>query len=115
MDSLIPSGKISNLRQGTFVGSVAEDFGVEMTQNIFHAQIIVDIKKIKSEEKEYKEIPIIKNFTNPNTGEDEMDRIIEANYYQIKNDVTKIIADELKRIANDPKLSHLLPQKEENS
>jgi len=113
MDSLIPSGKIANLRQGTFVGSVAEDFGVEMTQNIFHAKILVDIKKRKEQEKQYQKIPIIKNFTNPKTGKDEMKKIIEANYYQIKNDVTQIVADELQRIADDPKLAHLLPKQDE--
>jgi hypothetical protein len=115
MDCLIPAGKIANLRQGTFVGSVAEDFGVEMIQNIFHSKIVVDIKKIKAEEKKYKDIPIIKNFTNPTTGKDEMKEIIEANYQQIKDDVTQIIEDELERIANDPKLFHLLPQKDDEN
>jgi len=44
-----------------------------------------------------------------------MKEIIEANCQRIKNDVTQIIEDKLERIANDPKLFHLLPQKEDES
>mgnify|MGYP006924815407 CR=1 FL=1 len=38
MDSLIPASKIANLSQGAFVGSVADNFGEEIEQKIFHAR-----------------------------------------------------------------------------
>ena len=35
---------------------------------------------------------------------------IEANYKQIKLDIVSIVADEMERIKNDPKLQHLIPK-----
>ena len=46
LDSLIPASKIANISQGTFVGSVADNFGEEIDQKIFHARIIVDSAKV---------------------------------------------------------------------
>ena len=54
LDSLIPASKIANLSQGTFVGSVADNFGAEIDQKIFHARIIVDSEKVAAETKAYK-------------------------------------------------------------
>ena len=51
LDSLIPASKISNLSQGTFVGSVSDNFGEKIDQKIFHAEIIVDHAKVSAEEK----------------------------------------------------------------
>lgn len=42
MDSLIPTGKISNLTQGMFVGTVSDNFDERIEQKIFHAEIVVD-------------------------------------------------------------------------
>ncbi|MGL4364630.1 MAG: conjugal transfer protein MobC [Bacteroidales bacterium] len=109
MDSLIPAGKIANLRQGVFVGSVAEDFGVEMTQNIFHAKIMVDIEKIKAEEKKYIKLPVITELKDKD-GNDILEQKIEDNYRQIKNDVIRIVEDEMERISNDPNLAHLIKE-----
>jgi hypothetical protein len=118
MDYLIPAGKIANLRQGMFVGNVVEDFKMvdehnnlieKMAQNIFHAKIIVDHKKVKMEEKQYIELPEITSFMRD--GEDRKKEILEANFRQIKADVAQIIKNELDRIQNDPNLQHLL-QKE---
>jgi hypothetical protein len=115
MDYLIPMGKISNLRQGTFIGNVAEDLFMKnkqgkpidkMIQNIFHANIIVDHDKVKSDEKRYTKLPEITSFTRD--GKDCMDEIIRENFEQIKDDVKDIIKDELERIANDPNLQHLI-------
>jgi len=117
MDSLIPAGKIANLRQGTFVGSVAEDFGVEMTQNIFHAKIVVDIEKRKAQEKLYKDIPIIRPFTNKETGqfdENLMNRTIKKNYDKVKSEVAKIIESEIERIGKDQNLKHLIAHLQNN-
>ena len=53
MDSLIPAAKISNLTQGVFVGSVADNYDERIEQKVFHAEIVVDNEKVKMEEKSY--------------------------------------------------------------
>lgn len=115
MDSLIPASKIANLSQGTFVGSVADNFGEEIEQKIFHARIVVDTEKVAAETKAYKKIPIINEFKD-SAGNDIMQQQIERNYSGIKADVVQIIEDEMARIKADPNLKHLLPgeDKEEN-
>jgi hypothetical protein len=112
MDSLIPAGKIANLRQGTFVGAVAEDFGIEMVQNIFHAKIVTDIDALKAEERKYIPLPEITTFVDRNTGKDMMEDMINDNFKQVKADVKQIIDDEMKRIAADPNLQHLINKDE---
>ena len=115
MDSLIPASKIANLSQGTFVGSVADNFGEEIQQKIFHARIVVDTEKVAAETKAYKKIPVINEFRD-SAGNDIMQQQIERNYSRIKADVVQIIEDEMARIKADPNLKHLLPgeDKEEN-
>ena len=115
MDSLIPASKIANLSQGTFVGSVADNFGEEIEQKIFHARIVVDTVKVAAETKAYKKIPVINEFKD-SAGNDIMQQQIERNYSGIKADVVQIIEDEMARIKADPNLKHLLPgeDKEEN-
>lgn len=108
LDFLIPASKIANLSQGTFVGSVADNFGEEIDQKIFHSRIIVDSARVAAETKTYKKIPVINDFLDEG-GNDIMQEQIERNYSQIKNDVEQIIADEMERIKNDPELQHLLP------
>ena len=99
------------LSQGAFVGSVADNFGEEIEQKIFHARIIVDTEKVAAETKAYKKIPVINEFKD-SEGNDIMQQQIERNYTRIKADVVQIIEDEMERIANDPNLRHLLPQED---
>ncbi|WP_106831483.1 conjugal transfer protein MobC [Parabacteroides pacaensis] len=108
MDSLIPASKIANLSQGTFVGSVADNFGEEIEQKIFHARIVVDTEKVAAETRAYKKIPVINEFRD-SAGNDIMQQQIERNYSRIKADVVQIIEDEMARIKADPNLKHLLP------
>ncbi|MDR1056472.1 MAG: YWFCY domain-containing protein [Prevotellaceae bacterium] len=108
MDSLIPASKIANLSQGMFVGAVADNFGEEITQKMFHAKILVDIEQVKADEKRYVKLPVITSFVEPGTSIDKLDEMIDKNFTRIKNDVTNIINSELDRIANDPDLSHLI-------
>ncbi|MDR1180403.1 MAG: TraM recognition domain-containing protein, partial [Bacteroidales bacterium] len=107
LDSLIPASKISNLTQGMFVGSVSDNFDERIEQKIFHAEIVVDNAAVARETKAYKKIPNITDFTDEN-GNDCMSFEIERNYNQIKSDVKQIVAEELKRIAEDPDLQHLI-------
>lgn len=111
MGNMIPASTISNLSQGNFVGAVADNFGEEIDQKVFHAKINVDVKSIMSETKAYKPIPIIKNFTD-DKGVDHADEVLKANYYQIKKDIENICALEIARIKADPTLAHLIiPEK----
>ena len=111
LDSLIPASKIANLSQGTFVGSVADNFGEEIDQKIFHARIIVDNEKVAAETKAYKKIPAINEFRDED-GNDIMQQQIERNYSRIKADVLQIIEDEMQRIKTDPDLQHLIPKED---
>ncbi len=110
MDALIPPSKISSLTQGMFVGSVSDNFNERIEQKIFHCEIVVDAEKVKREEKAYKPIPVITDFTDED-GKDCMKETVQANYRRIKEEVKQIVADELERIANDDNLKHLLQQK----
>jgi DNA-binding transcriptional regulator YbjK len=111
MGNMIPASTISNLSQGNFVGAVADNFGEEIDQKVFHAKINVDVKSISAETKAYKPIPIIKNFTD-DKGVDHADEVLKANYYQIKKDIENICALEIARIKADPALAHLIiPEK----
>ena len=110
MDSLIPPSKISSLTQGMFVGSVSDNFDERIEQKIFHAEIVVDNEKVAAETKAYKPIPVITDFTDENC-KDCMRDMIHENYNRIKEEVKQIVKDELARIANDEKLSHLLQKK----
>ena len=110
MDSLIPPSKISGLTQGMFVGSVSDNFNERIEQKIFHCEIVVDAEKVKREEKAYKKIPVITDFTDGD-GNDCMKETVQANYRRIKEEVKQIVQEELERIANDENLKHLLQQK----
>lgn len=113
LDFLIPASKISNLSQGTFVGSVADNFGEEIDQKIFHSRIIVDSAKVSAETKAYKKIPIVNEFKDEN-GNDIMQEQIERNYSRIKDEVEQIVQDEMNRIKADPELrKRLLPDEKD--
>lgn len=113
LDFLIPASKISNLSQGTFVGSVADNFGEEIDHKIFHSRIIVDSAKVNAEAKAYKKIPIVNEFKDEN-GNDIMQEQIERNYSRIKDEVEQIVQDEMERIKADPELrKRLLPDEKD--
>ena len=111
MDSLIPPSKISTLTQGFFVGAVSDNLTERIDQKIFHAEIVVDSKKVDAEMKAYEPIPVLTDFKDPTPDRRQMKADIQANYDKVKQDVRDIVSDELARIAADPKLKHLLQQK----
>lgn len=94
MDSIIPASKIASLSQGKFVGSVADNFGETIDQKIFHAEIIVDIEKVKEETKRYVKIPPIIDFES----KDNMNLVIQDNYRRIKNEISDLVEIELDRL-----------------
>ena len=105
--ALIPASKIANLSQGTFVGAISDNFGEEIEQKIFHAQIVVDNAAVAAETKAYRPIPVINQFRDAD-GNDIMQQQIQRNYDKIKADVMDIVEEELQRIEADPNLKHLL-------
>ena len=108
MDSLIPASKISTLTQGMFVGAVSDNFDERINQKIFHAEIVVDAKKVAAETAAYKPIPLITDFKDDTPDKSKMKAAIHFNYNQVKQDVKDIVERELDRIRKDPKLRHLL-------
>ena len=110
LDALIPPSKISNLTQGMFVGSVADNVDQSLPQKIFHARIELDSAAIQAEERRFVPIPQISSFLDEE-GTDRMEEIIRENYYRIKEEVVQIVEREIRRIENDPDLAGLLPKK----
>ena len=110
LDALIPPSKISNLTQGMFVGSVADNVDQPLPQKIFHARIELDSAAIQAEERCFVPIPQISSFLDEE-GTDRMEEIIRENYYRIKEEVVQIVEREIRRIENDPDLAGLLPKK----
>ncbi len=110
LESLIPASKISNLTQGMFVGSVADNFDERIEQKIFHAEIVVDNEKLKTETASYVPIPEISSFIGED-GKDHMEEIVKENYYRVKADVAELVRREIARIEADPDLAKLLPKK----
>jgi len=106
LDSLIPASKISTLTQGIFVGAVSDNFDERIDQKIFHAEIVVDSKKVGIETKAYKAIPQILSFSGE--GENSMKGEIDINYRKVKTDVLQIVESEMQRIKEDPDLQHLI-------
>ena len=99
LDSMIPASKISGLTQGTFVGAVADNFGEEIEQKVFHARIVVDAAQTKREQQAYQDIPEMANFTDSQTDEDRTEEIIKANYRRIKEEIGNIVDCELQRLS----------------
>ncbi len=108
MDSLIPPSKISTLTQGMFVGAVSDNFDERIDQKIFHAEIVVDTKKVAAETAAYEPIPLITDFKDDTEDKSKMKAAIQFNYSKVKQDVKDIVERELDRIRKDPKLRHLL-------
>ena len=111
MDSLIPASKISTLTQGMFVGAVSDNFDERIRQKIFHAEIVVDNKRVAEETATYKPIPLITDFKDDTPDKSIMKAAIQRNYDKIKHDVKTIVKSEIERIAADPRLRHLLRNK----
>lgn len=111
MDSLIPPSKISTLTQGMFVGAVSDNFDQRITQKIFHAEIVVDNKRVAAETAAYRPVPLITDFKDDTPDKSVMKATIQRNYDKIKKDVKEIVRTEIERIAADPNLRHLLRMK----
>ena len=106
LDYIIPASKISNLSQGMFVGTVADNFDQRIDQKIFHCQILVDSNKVSEEEKKYEPIPDM--YAVHFVDDEDMEMQINANYKQVKDSIHDLMAEEIQRIKKDPELAHYL-------
>jgi len=84
---------------------VADDPDCKIELKAFHCEILNDHGALKDEQKEYKEIPVIRKLDNV---------IVQQNYLQIKQDVQNIVQTEIEKMLNDPGLTHLIIKKNKN-
>ena len=110
MYDLVSQAAISNISQSYFVGSVADNFGEEIAEKIFHCKIQVDMKALKEEEDKSKDIPQIADFG----GEENMQQKLKENYHQIKTDVQNIAEARLAEIRDDPKFAAFFKNQDED-
>lgn len=66
-DTMIPASKIATLTQGTFVGAVADNFGEEISEKIFHSIIKIDNEGVQAEERAYHPLPTFYSFDTKDT------------------------------------------------
>jgi len=85
MDYAVPASRIATLSSGEFVGVVADNPGQKIGLKMFHCEIQNDHDAIASEEKAYREIPVVKKVTA---------EMIEENYRQIKREVFELLRKE---------------------
>ena len=71
----------------------------EIKLKTFHCEVINDRDALKSEEENYKELPVITNVTQ---------QMIMENYYKIKREVENLIETEIEILLNTPGEEHLL-------
>lgn len=102
LESALQPARIAGLSSGEFVGAVADNPEERISLKAFHCEIVNDIDKIRGEEAEYKQIPVIRQIT-----EDEVMR----NYYQIKKDVKNIVDTEMAKIMKSPQVVSMLEAK----
>jgi uncharacterized membrane protein YgdD (TMEM256/DUF423 family) len=99
LDLAIPASKIAGLSAGEFVGMVSDDPDCMIELKTFHGRIQNDAKTLKSEQRSFKPLPVIRQVNAS---------LIQSNYLQIKMDVESLVIAELERMMQDPTLSHLL-------
>lgn len=89
MDFVIPASKISSLQAGSLVGQIALDFGQEdsFPTTMYHCKTNLDLKKIKKEEEEYKELPKVYNFGTA----DNREKLLQKNFKRIYDEVETVI------------------------
>jgi hypothetical protein len=93
LEAALQPARISNLSAGEFVGAVADDPQQKIELKAFHCQIINDFEGIRAEESAYQALPVVRTINSD---------IIQENYHQIKQDVKRIIDDEMAKIERHP-------------
>ena len=102
LDSAIPASTIASLSSGEFVGIVADDPDCRIQLKAFHCGLQNHHENLRKEKENYKPLPQIRQVDNA---------IIQRNYLQIKDDIESLVAAEIKRMMDDPKLKCLIVKK----
>lgn len=93
LDFAIPASKIAALSSGEFVGMVADNPDQKIKLKSFHCEILNDKNALQSEEKKYKELPIISKVTP---------EMVFKNYCRIKEEIEVLIETEIGILLNTP-------------
>lgn len=107
MESMIPESKIANLSQGEFVGSVADNFGEEISQKVFKGKLVVEPEMVEFL-KNLKPIPEL--LSSEQVSDEKLQEMVMENFYSVKRDIRGLLKEELGRIIADPELQHLVKQ-----
>jgi hypothetical protein len=91
LDSAIPASKIAALSSGEFVGMVADNPDQKIDLKVFHSEILNDHEAIRKEEGGYQPIPAVRKINQQ--------EILE-NYYRIKEDIGRIIEEQLEETSH---------------
>ena len=89
LEAAIPPSKIASLSSGEFVGIVADDPHQKIELKMFHNTIVNDRVKLQQEERNYKNLPLVKTVTPQQ---------IQDSFMQVKLDVLHIIEREMENI-----------------
>jgi type IV secretory pathway TraG/TraD family ATPase VirD4 len=110
MEPLIPESKISTLSQGSFVGSVADNFDQKIKLKTFNGELVVEPQMLE-QLKNLDKIPIRADMTKYT--DEQMHQLVADNFRQVKREIKELVESELLRLNNDPSLQHLVSQYQE--
>jgi len=94
LNFMVPAAKMGMLSQGWMAGVVSDNVGQESRHKAFHSRIAIDEAEFSAEQK-VKELPDFSIFAD---GDDGLTDKVQANYHQIKQDITDLVAAELARV-----------------
>lgn len=104
MDNLLPAAKIADMATGWLAGQVARDFtptpndamntfeienSTEFKTSKYFCKTNFDMKKIKTEEALYEDIPPIYKFGSDR----DMEVILNRNFIEVEDDITRMIKE----------------------
>ena len=92
LDYAIPPSRIASLSSGEFVGIVADDPSNKIKLKMFHAEVWNDAARLDQEAKNFSELPKIADVRA---------QAVSDNYYQIKFDIRKLVAEETQRLKKE--------------
>jgi len=107
MEPMIPESKIASLSQGSFAGSVADNFDQKVKLKTFHGELVVE-QTMLNQLDHLKSIPVrpqLKGVTD-----EQMNQLITENFKKVKLDIKTLIKSELDRLTNDSNYRHLVSQ-----
>jgi len=107
LNFVAPAAKIGQLSQGQFVGVIADDVTQLSDLKALQATIKIDEADFKAEQK-YKELPNFSIFAQEG---DQLQKLVDENFMQIKTDIQQLVASETARLAEELGVPLPSPQK----